>query len=295
MNTAIWAATQHLAGTNWRALGVRGGFTGLLRGDFTNLEPSQALKFARYGGTFLGTSRDPDFEKNIPDAIASLEQIGVTHLLVLGGNGSLRGAAALAQAGCRVVGLPATIDNDVAGSDDSIGFDSAANFGLGMLDAFRDTLEALPRLCALETLGGDTGFLAERIGRVGGADVVLVPELPMSLDLLEEAARSGIAQRGFAVIVASEGVPSLETTLNALAERLGTRLRFSRPSHAMRGGKPSAHDRNLAFDLAVAAVNALAEGQTGLIAWRAGTTKRIAFDQSPAQKRFERSYISIPS
>ena len=289
MNTAIWAATRQLEGKGWRTLGVRGGFTGLLRGDFATLEPSEALRFARYGGTFLGTSRDPDFDSKIPEAIASLERAGATHLLVLGGNGSLRGAASLAAAGFPVVGLPATIDNDVAGSDDSIGFDTAANFGLTMLDAFRDTLEALPRLCALETLGGDSGFLAERIGRVGGADVVLVPEIRVSSDQLEATARSGIEQRGFAVIVASEGVPNLETSLNALSERLGTRLRFSKPSHAMRGGKPSAHDRNLAFDLALAGVDALARGQTGVIAWCAGAAKRIAFDQIPARKRFERS------
>jgi 6-phosphofructokinase 1 len=289
MNTAIWAATQQLEDTGWRVLGVRGGFAGILSGDFLELNASECLKFARYGGTFLGTSRDPDFRRKIPAAIKQLKKAGVTHLLVLGGNGSLSGAAVLEQAGFSVVGLPATIDNDVAGSDDSIGFDTATNYGLQILDQFRDTLEALPRLCALETLGGDTGFLADRIGRVGGADAVLVPEIDVSTDMLTAVSSDAIQRRGFAMIVASEGVPNLESKLLELEKLLDLRLRFARPSHSMRGGKPSAHDRKLAYDLATAGVNALARGQTGMIAWKNGVPKLLAFSSIPVTKRFKRT------
>ena len=290
MNTAIWAATQQLEDTGWRVFGVRGGFAGILRGDFLELNASECLKFARYGGTFLGTSRDPDFAQKIPAAIKQLKKAGVTHLLVLGGNGSLRGAAALERAGFPVIGLPATIDNDVAGSDDSIGFDTAANFGLQILDQFRDTLEALPRLCALETLGGDTGFLADRIGRVGGADAVLVPEIDVPISVLAAVASDAIQRRGFAVIVASEGVPNLEPKLLELEKLLDLRVRFARPSHSMRGGKPSSHDRNLAYDLAIAGVNALARGQTGMIAWKNGAAKLLAFSSIPAKKTLKRKH-----
>jgi 6-phosphofructokinase 1 len=289
MNTAIWAATQQLEDSGWRVLGVRGGFAGVLAGDFVELNASECLKFARYGGTFLGTSRDPDFAQKIPAAIKQLKKAGVTHLLVLGGNGSLRGAAVLEQAGFSVVGLPATIDNDVAGSDDSIGFDTATNYGLQILDQFRDTLEALPRLCALETLGGDTGFLADSIGRVGGADAVLVPEIDVSTDILAAVSSDAIQRRGYAMIVASEGVPNLESKLLELEKQLDLRLRFARPSHSMRGGQPSAHDRNLAYDLATAGVNALARGQTGMIAWKNGVPKLLAFSSIPAKKRFKRA------
>lgn len=292
MNAAVWAATQHLEDTGWRVLGVREGFAGLLRGDFLELKAHEVLRFARSGGTFLGTSRDPDFKEKIPDAKAHLEKAGVTHLMVLGGNGSIRGAAALEKAGLKVVGLPATIDNDVAGSEDSIGFDTAANFGLLILDQFRDTLEALPRLCALETLGGNTGFLAERIGTAGGADMVLVSEIPVSLDVLEAGARWAIERQNFALIVASEGYPKLEETMLELETRVGLRLRFSRPSHAMRGGKPSAHDRSLARALAIAGVDALAQGRTGMIAWVAGQARVIPFDKIPSTKPFAREATS---
>jgi 6-phosphofructokinase 1 len=186
------------------------------------------------------------------------------------------------------VGLPGTIDNDVAGSDDSIGFDTAANFGLLILDQFRDTLESLPRLCALETLGGNTGFLAERIGTTGGADMILVPENPVTLSALEAGTRQAMQRYGFAVIVASEGYPNLENVMRELEARIGVRLRFSRPSHAMRGGRPTAHDRMLARALATAGVNALAQGKTGAVVWRAGGAKLVPFGDLPKKKSFAR-------
>jgi 6-phosphofructokinase 1 len=286
MNAAIWGACRTLEDSAWRVLGVRGGFAGVLRGDFTELSAAESVRFARYGGTFLGTSRDPEFASKVPEALESLKTAGVTHLMVLGGNGSLRGAAALADAGVTVVGIPATIDNDVAGSEDSLGFDSATNYGLQMLDRFRDTVEALPRLCALETLGGDTGFLAQRIGRLSGADAILVPESEVSPDTLEATMRRAIQRQGYGLIVASEGVPHLESTLQQLELRLGLRLRFARPSHTMRGGSPGAHDRALALAFAEAGVAALIAGKSGAIVWRSGKAEHVYFDQLPTKKVF---------
>jgi 6-phosphofructokinase 1 len=203
---------------------------------------------------------------------------------VLGGNGSIRGAAALASAGIKVVGIPGTIDNDVAGSEDSIGFDTACNFGLQMIDQFRDTLEALPRLCVLETLGGDTGFLALEIARAGGADCALLPEFPIPREALLKLAESAIKHHNYTLIVASEGYPDLEQTVLELEQELRLRLRFSRPSHAMRGGRPSSHDRSLAAALALAACNALANGESGMMGWQEGKAKRVEFKDIPDKK-----------
>lgn len=143
-------------------------------------------------------------------------------------------------------------------------------------------------MCALETLGGDTGFLASRIGSSGGADILLVPEEPVPPDALEAVTRSAMNAQGFAVIVASEGYPDLERVLKDLEARVGVRLRFSRPSHSMRGGKPSAHDRMLARSLAIAGVDALARGQSGLIAWRSGQPSLVPFKEIPETKPFTR-------
>ncbi len=284
MNMAIWQANAAMQALGWQVHGIREGFAGLLRGDFLNLETSGTMRYTRYGGTFLASSRDPDFGSKIPEAMTQLEQAGITHLLVLGGNGSIRGAAALANAGIKVIGIPATIDNDVAGSEDSIGFDTACNFGLQMIDQFRDTLEALPRLCVLETLGGDSGFLALEVGRAGGADCVLSPEHPISSEELLKLAQTAIKHHHYALIVASEGYPDLEQTVLELEQELRLRLRFSRPSHAMRGGRPSSHDRSLAAALALAACSALARNESGMMGWQDGKAKRVDFKDIPNQK-----------
>ncbi len=284
MNMAIWQANAAMQVLGWQTLGVKEGFTGLLRGDFLKLETSDTMRYTRYGGTFLASSRDPDFALKIPEAIDQLEQAGITHLLVLGGNGSIRGAAALANTGIKVIGIPATIDNDVAGSNDSIGFDTACNFGLQMIDQFRDTLEALPRLCVLETLGGDSGFLALEIARAGGADCALLPEHPISSLELLQITQAAIKHHHYALIVASEGYEDLEQTVLNLERETGLRLRFSRPSHAMRGGRPSSHDRSLAAALALAACNALTKGESGMMGWQDGKAKRLDFKDIPNQK-----------
>jgi 6-phosphofructokinase 1 len=285
MNMTIWQATVAAEELGWQVLGVREGFAGLLRSDFISLESSKMMRYTRYGGTFLASSRDPDFGSKIPEALSRLEKAGITHLLVLGGNGSIRGAAALARAGIKVIGIPATIDNDVAGSEDSIGFDTACNFGLQLIDQFRDTLEALPRLCVLETLGGDTGFLALEIARAGGADIVLLPQYPISSLELQARTQTAINHHNYALIVASEGYPDLEQTVLALEAEVGLRLRFSRPSHAMRGGRPSSHDRSLASALALAATAALSKGENGMIGWQNGQPKCVPFAEIPATKK----------
>lgn len=270
MNMALWVAARAAEERGWRVLGVREGYEGLLAGAFEDWPADRLRPFARLGGTVLGTSRRPDFAGLVNVAVERARSAGVTHALVLGGNGSLRGAALLAGAGLPTVGLPATIDNDVPGSDLSVGFDSAVNFALPLADALLDTAEALPRLCALETLGGDTGFLARAVGSACGADVVLVPEDPLPFPELAERVRAALARRRHALVVASEGYPGLETTLHDLEREVGLRLRFTRLGHAQRGGRPSARDRLLAAELAGEAVGLLSEGRSGALVWRDG-------------------------
>lgn len=153
-----------------------------------------------------------------------------------------------------------------------------------MIDQFRDTLEALPRLCVLETLGGDTGFLALEVGRAGGADCVLLPEHPISSTELLKITQTAIKHHNYALIVASEGYPDLEQAVLKLEQELRLRLRFSRPSHAVRGGRPSSHDRSLAAALALAACDALAKGESGMMGWQEGKAKRVEFKDIPDKK-----------
>jgi 6-phosphofructokinase 1 len=287
MNTAIWQFA-HLAGHyEYTALGITQGFAGLLAGQFKLLDERVCLSAARRGGTWLGSSRLPDFAEHIDALCTELDRQKIGGLLILGGNGSLAAAARLAARGLAVVGIPATIDNDVAPSDDSIGFDTAVNSGLQLLDAMRDSAESLPRFFALETLGGNTGFLAQAVAEAGCADLVLLPEIPLPEDTILERIRGAIRQRGYALLVASEGYPELEVALTRLSERLGTRLRLSRIGHAQRGGAPDSRDRLLARRLVHKGCEVLAAGGSGVVGTQQGEAMLWSFDTIPPYKPLE--------
>lgn len=281
MNMALWTLTQAASREGWQVVGVREGFMGLLTHNLEPLTPEQTLTWARYGGTKLGTSRLQDLPTHLDTLTQKLTHHNITALAILGGNGSMAAANLLHQhTDVTCVSLPATIDNDIFDSDESIGFDTALNTGVRLLDGIRDTAEAMPRLFALETLGGNTGFLAHAVAEAGAADAVLVPEyIPDDADIIAALTRGMDAKR-YAVIVASEGYPELEKTLERVSVSLETRYRLSRAGHAQRGGQPSARDRTLAFELSLRAWNAIQTQQSGRIVWQAGQAAHLPFGGS---------------
>ncbi len=285
MNMAVHALTEHAERAHWQVLGVREGLQGLLQADFTPLETQSTAKYTRYGGTFLGSSRLPDFSSLVPEFQKVLKTHNITHLAVIGGNGSFR-AAALLSAFLPVAALPGTIDNDVTGTELSIGFDTALNTGLTLLDGMRDSAESLPRLFALETLGGDTGFLAQAVAEAGGADLLLVPEQVLTEDAIYAQLQSVTAARRYALIVAAEGYPDLSGVLERASVRLATRIRVSRAGHAQRGGRPTASDRLLASRLATAAFERLQKDQSGAALWQRGRAVTAPFELDAQSKAF---------
>jgi 6-phosphofructokinase 1 len=287
MNAAIWAACERATSEGVRVFGIRDGFRGLLERRWLELDPDLTLPWGRSGGTRLGTSRLDDFPHHRPALDAALDALTVDRLLVLGGNGSL-GAAGLLAERRPVVGVPATIDNDVDGSDASIGFATAVDSGLAQLDAIRDSAEALPRAFALETLGGATGYLAAAVAEAGAADVALVPEAPLAPAELLERVRGVLARRGSVIIVASEGYPDLERVLHDVGRASGTRVRASRLGHAQRGGRPNAADRRLAHALAREAVGHLAEGRSGRLVWQSDRAVLIPYGADPTRRTVPR-------
>ena len=279
MNTALHVLTERAEREGWRVLGVLEGFQGLLNGDFKALDATETVRYTRHGGTFLGSSRLPNFHTLADQSAEVIEEHAITHLAVIGGNGSLRGAALLSNY-APTAGLPGTIDNDVYGSELSIGFDTALNTGLTLLDGMRDSAESLPRLFALETLGGDTGFLADAVAEAGGADVTLIPEnVLLESDIHERLRESALRQR-YALIVASEGYPDLVNVLERASEALQTRIRLTRAGHAQRGGRPSAGDRLLAGALADAAFGLLQKGESGAALWQNGRAVTAPFGEA---------------
>jgi 6-phosphofructokinase 1 len=274
MNAAIRAVVRMGLGNGWETFGVRNGYLGLVEGghNIAPLGPRDVGGILGLGGTFLGSARLEEFkeEGTRRKGLANLTAHGIDGLVVIGGNGSQTGALALSKMGLSVVGVASTIDNDLMGSEITIGVDTALNIALEAIDRLRVTAASHRRAFLLEVMGRKCGYLALMAGIAGGADVVVVPESevdPESVaDELESAYRRGKAH---ALVVVAEGAKynaaALAKHFDQHRGRLGFDLRMTTLGHVQRGGTPGAFDRLLATRLAVGAVEALARGETGVL------------------------------
>lgn len=270
MNAGIAAAAEQAALRGARCVGIRNGFVGLGRQEVQELDPVEVRQFANRGGAFLGTSRRPPditAERLMKDAAAGCRSLGLSGLLVFGGNGTLAGLAEISSE-IPCAGVPATIDNDLAGSALSIGFDTACQHGIAALDAIGDTAAALTgRIFTVQTLGGDTGHLAAAIAFAGFADAVLVPEIEEPFDRVRERVSSQLGMQGRAIVVVAEGARCAGKPEALLEEALGVRVRPTVLGHMQRGGSPTATDRFLARRLGSAAVDLLMRESSGAVTW----------------------------
>lgn len=269
MNAAIRAVVRRALSLGWRATGIRGGYAGLFTEELVDLDSRSVANILQRGGTILGAGRCDRFH----DADARAEAAGMLRrraidaLVVIGGDGSYRGMQALhAEHGVRVVGLPGTIDNDVGGTDTSIGFDTAVNTALDSIDRIRDTAFSHDRLFFVEVMGRDSGAIASAVGLAGGAEAVLVPETSTDLDQLADRIDRSVARGKLAsIIIVAEGdkAGGAREIAEAVTERLRHRLdcRVAVLGHIQRGGSPSAADRVLASRMGAFAVEALHEGR----------------------------------
>jgi 6-phosphofructokinase 1 len=274
MNAAIRAVVRMGIGNGWDTFGVRNGYLGLVEGgqNIALLGPRDVGGILGLGGTFLGSARLIDFkeEETRRRGLANLAALGISGLVVIGGNGSQSGAHALSKMGLEVVGVASTIDNDLAGSEITIGVDTALNIALEAIDRLRVTAASHRRAFLVEVMGRKCGYLALMAGIAGGADAVVVPESeidPESVaDELEGAYRRGKAH---ALVVVAEGAKynaaGLAKHFDQHHGRLGFDLRMTTLGHVQRGGTPGAFDRLLATRLAVGAVEALARGEHGCL------------------------------
>ena len=271
MNAAIRSVVRAACNRGWTVLGFRRGYTGLIEGDFVELAPRAVANIIQHGGTVLKTARSEEFrtETGRERARAVLDANGVSGLVAIGGDGTFRGAHELVRIyRGNVVGVPATIDNDVFGSDETIGFDTALNTALDAIDRIRDTASSHERIFLVEVMGRHSGFIALAVGTAGGAEEIFVPEVPTDLDecckRLIEANRRG---KAMSILVVAEG--EHEGNAFVIAEKVKARTGFEPRvtvlGHIQRGGKPSARDRILATKLGAFAVDALAEGRTDVM------------------------------
>jgi 6-phosphofructokinase 1 len=272
MNAAIRAITRCAVALGWAVLGVRRGFEGLIAGEHEPLEIRSVANVLRHGGTMLGSARCAEFrtEEGRRRAVAQLKAMGAEALVVIGGNGSQAGAAELGALGFPVVGVASTIDNDLAGSDISIGVDTALNIALEAIDRLTTTATSHHRAFIVEVMGRNCGYLALMTAIAGGAEVVVIPEIETSpAEVAAELA--GAYQRGkaHAMAVVAEGsrynAEALVRYFREHGASIGFDLRATMLGHVQRGGDPTAYDRLLATRLGAGAVEALARGETGVL------------------------------
>lgn len=271
MNAAIRAVVRTAIHEGVRVSGVYRGYQGLIEGDITELGPRSVANIIQRGGTVLRTARSMAFmqPEGRAQAAEHLRERDIDGLVVIGGDGSFRGADKLAtEQGVAVVGIPGTIDNDIYGTDVSIGFNTAINIALDAVDRLRDTAASHDRLFLVEVMGRDSGNIALYVGVAGGAEAILLPEVKVDA---EEVAQMVVAaqERGksSSVIVVAEGAfPGGAMALEAeIKSRTTYEVRTSILGHTQRGGSPSTRDRVLASRLGYVAVQGLLAGETAVM------------------------------
>jgi 6-phosphofructokinase 1 len=272
MNAAIRSVGRMGASRGWRVLGFQRGYTGLIDGDFQELAPRAVANILQYGGTVLKTARSEEFRTAAGRERARdvLEANGVSGLVAIGGDGTFRGAHELARIyRGSVVGVPGTIDNDVAGTDETIGFDTAINTALDAIDKIRDTASSHERIFVVEVMGRHSGFIALAVGIAGGAEEIFVPEVTADLDrCCERLVEANQRGKAMSILVVAEG--EREGDAFAIAEKVRARTGFEARvtvlGHIQRGGRPTARDRILATKLGAYAVELIAAGRTDVMA-----------------------------
>jgi len=270
MNAAIRAVTRIACSEGLEVLGFERGWDGVITNRFRMLTPRSVGGILHLGGTILRTSRSPEFRtpEGLQKAADVLALNKVDGLVVVGGDGSLRGALELSKlSDALIVGVPATIDNDVYGTEETIGFDTAVNTAITEIDKIRDTANSHERIFIVEVMGRKRGFLALTIGLTVGAEVILVPEVDYSLEsIVRTLELNGAKGKKSGIIVAAEGIGDTHKLMKEIEEKARVEVRLSVTGYAQRGGNPTARSRLLANLFGEKAVELLTNNQGNMMA-----------------------------
>jgi len=271
MNAAIRGVVRSALSQNITVFGVQRGFSGLLQDDMHLLNSASVSNIVQRGGTFLKSARCPEFHDSNNRRVAAeiLAQRGIEALIVIGGDGSLTGAHLFEEeTGIPVIGLPGTIDNDIFGTEDTIGFDTAMNTALDAIDRIRDTADSHERHFLVEVMGRNSGFLATHVGIAAGAEMILVPEYAINIEevalQLATSRKSGMGSSGI-IVVAEGNKPNLTHGIAQQLEQHGLTPHISILGHIQRGGRPSGHDRVLASCLGSISIDYLLAGYSDIM------------------------------
>lgn len=266
MNAAIRAVVRTAFSLGMNVKGIRRGYNGLIEGDVFDFDLRSVSDIINRGGTFLYTARSPKFktEEGILQAVENCKKFGIDGIVVIGGDGSFRGARDLSEHGIPCVGVPGTIDNDISSTEYTIGFDTAMNTAMEMVDKIRDTAQSHDRCSVIEVMGRHAGYIAVQTGIAVGATAILIPEVPADVDgMIEKIKHSNkTGKKHFIIVVAEgvEGIGGVEGLAKKIQSETGIESRATVLGHVQRGGNPTVRDRVCATELGNAAVHLLYKG-----------------------------------
>lgn len=265
MNAAVRAVVRTACENNMQVFGVKRGYNGLMNGDMYEMHLRSVSDIIHRGGTILYSARSPEFttEEGMQKAISTCREMGIEGVVVIGGDGSFRGARDLSLRGLPCIGVPGTIDNDIACCDETIGYDTALNTIMDMVDRLRDTTESHDRCSVIEVMGRRAGYLALNAGMAVGATAILIPEIPFDIerDVIDRMRRTQKTDKKHFIIVVAEGVGGVVDLAKRIEEKTGVESRATILGHVQRGGSPSVRDRVLASRMGSRAVYLLLEGK----------------------------------
>ena len=290
MNAAVRAVVRTSLACGMECIGIRRGWQGLINSDFVKLKGTSVGHTLSRGGTILFTARSEDFmtDKGRQKAVATCKMLGLDGIVAIGGDGTFRGALELSRLGIPVVGIPATIDNDVGCTNYTIGFDTACNTAIDCIDKLRDTMQSHERCSVVEVMGRNAGFLALYVGIAVGATAVLVPEQPLDFqrDVVKRIQDSRLAGNTHFMIVVAEGAGSAVEIGKQIHEAIGIEPRVTVLGHIQRGGSPSARDRETATRMGYHAVMAFHEGRPNcIVATQEGSIVEIPIEEALQRKK----------
>lgn len=263
MNAAVRAVVRTAIAMGMNVKGVRRGYNGLIEGDIIDLDVRSVSDIIHRGGTVLYTARSPRFktEEGMQEAIDNCKKFGIEGIVVIGGDGSYRGARDLSMRGIPCVGVPGTIDNDISSTEYTIGFDTAMNTAMEMVDKIRDTAQSHDRCSVVEVMGRRAGYLALQTGIAVGATAILVPEVEHTVeDVIKKIRETQKTGKKHFIIVVAEGVGGVDKIAETIEKETGIESRATVLGHVQRGGNPTVRDRVIATQMGYAAVKLLKDG-----------------------------------
>ena len=290
MNAAVRAVVRAAIFRGIEVVGIRRGYNGLINGDIVRLDEKSVAHIINRGGTMLYTARSMEFmtEEGQQKAVNTCKMLGLEGIVAIGGDGTFRGALALSKHGISVVGIPGTIDNDIACTNYCIGFDTAANTAIECIDKLRDTMQSHERCSVVEVMGRSAGHLALYVGLAVGATAVLVPESDQDFDteVIEKIRNARLNGFTHYMVVVAEGAGSAFEVAERIKEETALEPRVTVLGHIQRGGNPTARDRVTATRMGYRAVDILASGGTNrIVCLRNGTMCDMDIDEALAMQK----------